>query len=83
MLRNAAFMAFLTLVAVNASGKLGVVTDPLRVGAAPPQRPKPAVPAPPGTGTTALHVTVGLARTTSPLTVVAPVLFTPAVDAIP
>src|SRR3954464_13811436 len=84
MSRNPAFMAALTADAVTfASGKLGVTTVPLlSVGGAPAQRPKPAVPAPPGTAT-ALHVMVGAARITSPLIVVAPVLVTPAVDAIP
>src|SRR5687767_7794458 len=82
MARYAVFMAFLTLVAVVRSGDVGVTTVPLSVGGAPAQRPNPAVPAPPGAAT-ALHTGVGAARTTSPLIVVAPVLETPAVEAIP
>src|SRR4051812_22581118 len=80
MSRNAEFMAALTLVAVVASGDDGVTTVPMRVGGVPAQAPKPAVPAPPGTITSALQLTVGLASTTSPLIVVAPVLVIPAVD---
>jgi hypothetical protein len=87
MLRNPAFMSFLTFVAVATSGNPGTITVPTIVGVEPllPQRPNPAVPAPPGAATK-LHCGVGLARIASPsiwVRVARVVLVIPAVDAIP